>query len=1025
MNSDTSSPAQREQRHLFLGREGELQWLQDAWQATLEDGPQMRILTAESGYGKTKIAQAFYSWLSTKCDPEDYWPDNLLQEGKDLRVMPDMAGIQPTGKIPWLWWGLRWENLEGRNIASHTSPFLNLRADPAFIAHENALLIHFRTNQACIKAFFSAGKATLSLVPGADLVSNVVQAASDIGEAVAIANEHRSQSRASAIDVSTEKAIQETLDFFALLLDPEKGDKTSLPVVLLLDDVQWIDPLSLEIVRRLWTLAAKRGFPLLVFATHWQQEWNKGFCDTQSGDSFARWVWELNSTAQASQSPEKIHVRKLGKLKEVRELLETEFPGLAVEQVDHLCGEVDGNPRHMSEIIELLKENDIWFECEDLTKALNRNWENNLANEKLDLPNLERRRFKSIEKHLKKLLGTASLQGDRFLQVFTLEVAKKLGFEPNQSSENITDNPLKAAENPHDLAEAIDELSMEFRSTNIRKCAEEYLEQSSDLDRDTVEKKVVETALDWAKSKKIDELPLVPRLRILDCVSQLADKMHDRSEQTLFHATALQAIQKSGDIFFASRWIDSWVELSPKAEELSICDFWMLLDVAEVLFVCDKISDAINIINFLKGRITQECGDKPLNSADESIVELAGHVLDLEGRSYLVLGDPNRSKKCFELAFKFREEHSKRAEKSRNDTKFKKAFFNHQQTIINFAPAAKDALDKLLCYHIGLVRLDAYEEVVGCDKIYNDVYALSYFHYKTIVHREIADLLSSDELKLAPGDDFGTPAKHASESLDALRCLVEYVNGVYQKSKYDNLRGIIFNYENQLLIKLAALARSERAANDFANSIKHYEEISALALKMIKENYRDSFQLRSFIMEAQQGIAFAKRDSIIRGDNFFSLSESLEHLVRALDLCDETGRIFGVTDELKKDAEILIKSALKEIKKLEQIQFFEEEITRISKESGLPVDLIKSLDPMGSRTSETKQPSFMTALINSNISLAKVFYRVFNDIDNSIKYADQARKFINIMGKDHGFSDDCVSLTKKCNTLVAEIDSKK
>lgn len=70
MSNSPSSPS-ADWRSLFLGRKEELQWLQDAWDSAVQGNPQIRVLTAESGYGKTKIAQAFYSWLSTARDPDD------------------------------------------------------------------------------------------------------------------------------------------------------------------------------------------------------------------------------------------------------------------------------------------------------------------------------------------------------------------------------------------------------------------------------------------------------------------------------------------------------------------------------------------------------------------------------------------------------------------------------------------------------------------------------------------------------------------------------------------------------------------------------------------------------------------------------------------------------------------------------------------------------------------------------------------------------------------------------------------
>jgi tetratricopeptide (TPR) repeat protein len=612
MNEKTpSTPLAKDHRALFLGREKELQWLQDAWRATREGGPQMRILTAESGYGKTKIAQAFYTWLSTECDPDHYWPDNLLHEGKNLRIMPDMTGINASSSMPWFWWGLRFSDSEGRNATDNRYPFFSARSHPDFSAHEEALKQVIYQAQARNSATLSLFRAGLALFPGADSVTHGLQALSDLWDNWKIARTHREQLLAMKLEEAQKKQIGQVLALFRLLLDETQGEAKSFPVVLLLDDAHWMDAISLDIVRLVWGISVEKNFPLLVLATNWRKEWNHGFDETASGGSLARWIWESTKPNPESQdqhpvqilSP-RVQIFKLGKLPQVGDMLLAEFSGLDQKQVDFICEQASGNPRHIKEIILLLKRKPHWFKENDPAQPLNDSWQKNLTRDKLELHTLESERFDSIAVHLKNILGTASLQGDRFLQTFTLEVAKKLGFEPNHSSENVPDNPLKAAENPHALAEAIDELSMEFRSTNIRKCAEEYLEQCGDLDR--VAAMVTQTAHEWINTKKINDLQLDSRLRLLDCASILTGNAGNRAGQILFHATALQSIRNSGYMFRASPWIDSWERLAPRADELSSCGFWMLLNTARLFRSVGKESLALSLVRDLEGHPESE-----------------------------------------------------------------------------------------------------------------------------------------------------------------------------------------------------------------------------------------------------------------------------------------------------------------------------------------------------------------------------------------------------------------------------------
>ena len=110
----------------FVGRETDLQHLVDAWKKAKEGQPQFEVILADSGFGKTRLIQEFYTWLSQNEDPkgiEGYWPDYLGKNGKSLEINPDFSEYKRKGKIPWLWWGLRWHDTFGTR--NHTPSSLN------------------------------------------------------------------------------------------------------------------------------------------------------------------------------------------------------------------------------------------------------------------------------------------------------------------------------------------------------------------------------------------------------------------------------------------------------------------------------------------------------------------------------------------------------------------------------------------------------------------------------------------------------------------------------------------------------------------------------------------------------------------------------------------------------------------------------------------------------------------------------------------------------------------------------------
>jgi len=610
MTNGSSECGRRDYRTLFLGREEELKWLQEAWKLARKGQPQIRILLAESGYGKTKIAQAFYNWLTLHHDPEHFWPGKLLHEGKDLKVMPDMSGIQDKAKMPWFWWGLRWRNPDQRNIATSISPLLTSFSD----AHFTALITRLSANDHQRKALRQlALEVGAALIPGAGVAKTLY-------DLCKIGGEDMRRGRAATVEGSTEDKIKVILDVFSFFHDPSRGDKTSLPVVLILDDAQWIDPLSLEIIRRLWTHVRQKNLPLLILATLWEREWKGHYKpapadDTSPHQNFARWVWQMQPPSPGSDNSSKpIQYRKLDKLPEVRILLEVAFPGLDSEQADFICRQATGNPLHIAEVIELLEGTPEWFLDNDCNKALNSKWRSFLTREQLDLQKLVSKRFKAIDQSLKDILGTASLQGPQFLEELTLQVAEEQGFCRQASQEGMPVNPLHAAEDPHALVERLDNnLIMAFRYDYIRQCAANYLEDSGK--EDAVAATFAATTREWIKSGKLNKLPLNERLLLLGSSCQVAEKAQNRSDEALFIATALAQIHQSGLLLNAKEWIAYWKRLAPQAEDLRSCDFWLLWRTAELLLEVGEARQAESLTNelednsFLLNEVKDEAAD--------------------------------------------------------------------------------------------------------------------------------------------------------------------------------------------------------------------------------------------------------------------------------------------------------------------------------------------------------------------------------------------------------------------------------
>ena len=98
---------------MFSGRDLELAAIAARWRLACNvknPCPQVVVIKAERGLGKTRLALEFYRWLVENKDgwlTKSYWPDALGIIDQSLAVNPDPNNCKFEVPIPYLWWGLR------------------------------------------------------------------------------------------------------------------------------------------------------------------------------------------------------------------------------------------------------------------------------------------------------------------------------------------------------------------------------------------------------------------------------------------------------------------------------------------------------------------------------------------------------------------------------------------------------------------------------------------------------------------------------------------------------------------------------------------------------------------------------------------------------------------------------------------------------------------------------------------------------------------------------------------------------
>jgi tetratricopeptide (TPR) repeat protein len=242
-------------------------------------GPRMAVVIAESGIGKSRLVQALYQQLTTDLlwDPPEvnYWPDAFMDAGVQLRVTPNMSGHVAQGPPRFAWLGARFHSTDIRNLSERRSSLTELR---------HSIMTHAEILRAHGSAWADATgriKHAIARDSVGETISQVADAAVPFGGLLAklVAGgvklvRDRTAERKSVEDAS-DKASKTLVDDVAESMCSLLDGKGGLPSILWLDDSQWIDAETQELLYRVWRIARERDWPLLVVITHWERPWRE------------------------------------------------------------------------------------------------------------------------------------------------------------------------------------------------------------------------------------------------------------------------------------------------------------------------------------------------------------------------------------------------------------------------------------------------------------------------------------------------------------------------------------------------------------------------------------------------------------------------------------------------------------------------------------------------------------------------------------------------------------------------------
>ena len=467
-------PLSKPWREVFAGREHEMGILQAAWGAAARGDPQLVAVIAESGFGKTRLAQEFFNWLSTHVDGvagAGYWPDRLGWVGDNLRVNPELAECRPEHAMPFLWWGLRCPDPGARNqltidalgaylpdLVPHLEPMMQARAIAA-------------AGQQWKKLTVKVGFALVGFVP---IVGGAVSMAKD---AIEIVRDVRALPDAGA---GTEPSARDRLavehhrslvdrvmeDLGALLADVPGHSR--VPAVLLIDDVHWArsEPALMELVGRLLQRAFAERWPLLLLLTSWAKEWAEQRRAAES--SAPRLI--LDRLGEDGRSWTELHLDRAPDLSAV---VEAALPGLEARKRMAVLAKVDGNPRLLDEIVLTLRRRRGLFVGRDPDQDLTEDGLHEVTGSTYKLHDLVRDRLDTAPESMRRALSLASMQSVQFTARLTEEVAAAL-------AAGAATAPLREAEDPWCLVRGVDLDLAEFVQRVYHEVAAEQLADLTD-----------------------------------------------------------------------------------------------------------------------------------------------------------------------------------------------------------------------------------------------------------------------------------------------------------------------------------------------------------------------------------------------------------------------------------------------------------------------------------------------------------------------------------------------------------------
>lgn len=403
----------------FCGQEEHLATLASLWQVVSEGGgPRVVVLLAESGLGKTRLAQEFYA-RTVRAGQGDggYWPPELGADGDNLLVNPLPGSWNGAARMPFLWWGVRLSPQVGRNQV--TTGALAAHVDSHLVPHLEPFHREQRHRQRLAQLAKVGGAvaldAVLDLVPVLGLIKKVGEVGLELkGIHDGWRDDRQALDAAALLGRRRDSLVRQLIDDLSKLFNGPSG--STVPAVILIDDAQFsdADPGVSAFVAALLTAMTDGGWPVLLLVTHWEREFAAAGRDGAEDDASVA----AALTRYAGLRPNTVELLHLRPIAGLEPLVTERLPGLTPHQVARLVERAGGNPQYLDEIVRLGLDprSRRWFEDRDPSGALTEDGLEALLSKSVSLQDVVAERFASSPEGVQRAVSLAGLQGAEFLE---------------------------------------------------------------------------------------------------------------------------------------------------------------------------------------------------------------------------------------------------------------------------------------------------------------------------------------------------------------------------------------------------------------------------------------------------------------------------------------------------------------------------------------------------------------------------------------------------------------------------------